>query len=56
MERDIKRTEEGRPEGDTGDYIMNLKDFDQLLAQCNSQLDQLRSLKDLVKEYIETEL
>ena len=56
LELQTKRTEQGRGEGDGGDYIMNLKDFDQMLNTANSQLDQLRSLKGLVKEYIKKEL
>jgi hypothetical protein len=35
---------------------MNLKDFDNMLATYNSQIDQLRSLKGLLKEYISKEV
>lgn len=56
MERNIKRKEVGRDEGDPGAYVMNLKDFDQAIAVSNSQLDQLRSLKNLLKDYIDKEL
>ena len=56
LEQDIKFKEEGRPEGDPNTYIMNLKDFDNMLATYNSQIDQLRSLKGLLKEYISKEV
>ena len=56
LDLQIKQTEEGRKKGDPGDYIMNLKGFDQMLNQLNSQIDQIRSLRELIKEYISKEI
>lgn len=56
LEQQIKYTEEGKPDSDQSNYVMNLKDFDSAIALNNSQIDQLRSLRGLLKEYIVKEL
>lgn len=54
LERDIKRMEQGREEGDPNDDGFNLKNFDRNIMILNSQIDQLHSLQGMAKDYLKT--